>query len=283
MIDDTLHITVESLTGGATKESGLFEELMRSVKSHLSEEYSAGRITGEAFTQVYLGAMQSALMEASRYTLTYQITNQQVRLLDAQIQAADKDAELKQAQIDQVNAQTAQIVRQTALIDKQEDILDSQILTAAKQLLLIDTQITNGNKDLETKTSAIALQSKQGNLVDAQVQQAIAQELNTIATTNKANAEKEILVQRKISEEAQTKDTVGGVAVAGILGKQMQLYHNQAEGFIRDSEQKAAKIYSDAFLTRVSTDYDNASATNAGLSDADALAVLTKLRAGVGV
>lgn len=276
-------LTISSLTGGSVQGAGNFDEIMRAVKSHLSDEYKSGRITGDMYTQAYISALDLALTTANSYTLQHQVTNQQVKLLDAQIANEQLNNTLIQAQIDKVNKDTEYVTKQILKVDDEIALVQAQVATQTKQLEVMDKAILNADKDLEVKTSGIALQTAQTALANQQVTNAVAQEEQIRKQTLKLQSEIDVLEQRKASELAQTSDTVNGQPIGGVLGKQIALYGNQADGYIRDAEQKAAKILNDTFLTRVTTEYDSADATTAGQSDAEVQKVMAKLKSGIGV
>ena len=99
--------------------------------------------------------------------------------------------------------------------------------------LLTQAQIDKASKEL-------ALLDKQIELIEAQI---ASQEAN--------NA---LIAQKVKTEKAQIQDIVDGEAVVGVTGAQTALYKQQKEGFIRDAEQKALKIISDTWITRVTVD-----------------------------
>lgn len=277
-------LNIEDLTGGGKAEAGIFEELMRTVKSHLSEEYSAGRIDGDNYTKAYIASMNAAMSVGTQYLLQHGVVNQQIKLIESQIQTQNQQTALIQEQVDQIVAQTAYTEKQTLKLDSDIALVDEQIKVQAKQQLVLDEQVTNLQKDIESKDSAITLNTKQGALVDQNAANALTSNSQIIAQTDKLTAEKNVLEQRRISEEAQVKDNVDGLPVGGVIGKQMKLYENQAEGYIRDAEQKAAKIMADNLITRISTNYDNTSHPAAGFDDsADIEPVMNKLKAGINV
>lgn len=238
----------KDLTGGEVCGSGLYDELQRTTKAHLAEEYDAGRIHGTDYANVYLGSLQSNLSVAASFLLQRDLNNQQILLMQEQIRQAEKQNllldlqreqlrianETAQYQLDNIlPAQYAQLLAQTSSIVQQE----AQSLA---QTNLIETQdagqlIQNGNF------------TKQGELIDAQK----ASELtNTTTPTaglaltayNKGLQEIEVLTAKKATEDAQVNDVA-----TGVLGAQISLYKKQTDGFDRDAEQKAAKIFSDAF------------------------------------
>jgi hypothetical protein len=276
-------ITIATLTGGEREGAGAFEEIMRGVKSHLVEEFNSGRITGADYTQAYISSLTMSMSTASMYLLQHKIANQQVLVLDEQITQAKLNQTLTQGQIDKVASDKLLVDTQKLKIDADTALTSQQLQIAIKQEAKLDSDILNSAKDLELKDKQLILTDAQTTMISAQTANEPLKGDQLLASTLKTNSEKDVLTQRLVSEEAQTKDTVNGQAVGGILGKQMNLFTNQAEGYIRDAEQKAAKIMNDTFITRVSTDYDSADATSAGMSDADVAKVIAKLHAGINV
>lgn len=276
-------LSIGSLTGGEREGRGNFDELMRAVKSHLAEEYKAGRITGDNYSNAYISSLDMALGNANTFTMQYLITNQQVKLLDAQIANEELNKDLIQAQIDKLAVDTQYVAKQVIKADSEIDLVNAQVALQAKQLLLTEEAITNAQKDIEVKDSSIVFQVKQGELIEQQKANAISQKAQIEKQTLKLQSEIEVLSQRVKSELAQTNDTVDGVAVSGVLGKQIALYQNQADGYLRDAEQKAAKILNDTFLTRITTEYDTADAVTAGQGDLEVAKVMAKMKQGIGI
>jgi len=72
---------LKTLTTASIEGSGVFDVLMKAVKLHLQEEYNEGRITGQDYSNVYLGSMTAALQTATQFLLN----EQQVHQINAQI------------------------------------------------------------------------------------------------------------------------------------------------------------------------------------------------------
>ena len=89
----------------------------------------------------------------------------------------------------------------------------------------------------------------------------------------------DLLNQKRETELAQVIDTVSTGTVAGIIGKQKNLFQKQTDGFDRDAEQKLSKILVDTWNIRQST--DGADAGLAGTAEADVRAVLDNARTGL--
>lgn len=69
-------VTTETVDG-----DGTFDVLMRTVKLHLMEEFNAGRITGNDYMQLYLGALTTILQTSTQFL----VQQQQIEQIGAQI------------------------------------------------------------------------------------------------------------------------------------------------------------------------------------------------------
>lgn len=77
----TLATPLKTLTTAAVDGEGVFDQLMKSVKLHLDEEYSSQRITGNEYSTVYLGALTAVLQTSIQFLLN----EQQVHRINAEI------------------------------------------------------------------------------------------------------------------------------------------------------------------------------------------------------
>lgn len=251
-----------SVTTGCPSGSGVFDQLMKSVKAHLKEEYDSQRIRGSEYTQVYLGGMQAAMSQAIQWQLGAQIAANQALLIEKQYDNLDKQGELIQEQIDQ-------IIAQTELTVQQKTNLIAEALNIPKQGDILDAQ-----------ESQIAAQT---GLV---TQQALTEEQNTASTQYNVEsmlpAQKAILDQKLITEEAQTKDTTVQGAVAGAIGKKNALVAKQTDGFDRDAEQKASRAIFDSWGMAIGSDIAG-EAVPTELSKDNIDEVIRQLRLGAGI
>lgn len=118
----------------------------------------------------------------------------------------------------------------------------------------------------------------------AQAIQFVLQKQQSGKVADKTDAEIALLSQKKLTEEAQILDTVNSNPVAGIVGQQKTLYQRQADGFLRDAEQKAVKAFTDIWTIAKSTDPDSLATAlplNADQSSMDVL--LAKLSTAAGL
>ena len=250
------------ITDGCPSGEGVFDQLMKSVKSHLKEEYDEQRIRGSEYTQVYLGGLQGAMSQAIQWQLGAQIAENQAALIAVQIEAQEKQVLLLEEQRQQLIAQTALIVEQT-----EGQTLNN--LNIAKQGVILDVQEEQIVKGIELTTAQI-LQTEEATLTA------------TYGRENTLPAQVAILTQKLITEEAQTKDVTAQGTVTGVLGKQKELYGKQTDGFDRDAEQKAARIVADVWGIAVSADVTGDSIpTEVNVTNMDEMLVDLKTSAGL--
>lgn len=173
-------------------------------------------------------------------------------------------------QQEQTNANIALIEAQTALAEQER-------LNAVKQGLILDAQLTSIGLDNQIKGEQLLGEGFKNLQTQAQTTLLGAQKLRTDAETS--------LVNQKIkTEEAQIKDQVDGVDVAGIIGKQAELYNEQANGFKRDAEQKSLKLVSDLWSTARSTAADPDAVTMPTYANQESLQLfINKLAQGISV
>lgn len=213
--------------------SGTFDQLMKSVNEHIQSQYDANRIKQADFAKVYLSSLQVTLQQAISYEL-------QSKLNDANI-------ELINSQTSYQNAQTAQVRTQERLIEKQIELSDVQITKEKlnNELLELNKQVTA--KQVEQLEVNIAL-TEQNRINGEKQEQVLSRQ---VLELDKRIA---LLAQREVTERSQTQDDVDGVPVKGVIGAQRELYGAQKEGFTRDAEQKASKLYMDFYSMLISND-----------------------------
>lgn len=93
-----------------------------------------------------------------------------------------------------------------------------------------------------------------------------------------AEAQRALILEQTEVQHAQTMNTRldGTTAITGAIGKQKDLYTQQIQSYIRDSELKAAKIFADAWITQKTLDEGLTAPTN--FTNATVDIVLTKVR-----
>lgn len=100
----SITIPITDVTDGTTSVTGngAFDEMMKAIVAHLTVEYTAKRITSDAYPQVYLGAMQVALTQAVTFVLQRPMVEKQADteaskklLVERQTKGFDDDAKQK--------------------------------------------------------------------------------------------------------------------------------------------------------------------------------------------
>jgi len=161
---------------------------------------------------------------------------------------------------------------ESAITQSIQFLLGSALLTAQENKILAEIELTNAQKD---KTAAeLALVQ----------QQTINAALQADVLTNQASklaAEIALLEQKKLTEEAQINNTVNSFPVAGMIGQQKTLLEAQTNGFARKAEQDLAKICTDSWSVRRTTDENEPEPS--GLTNDDITTVIDKARQGIGL
>ena len=274
-------LDIRSLSTGESAGSGLYEELMRAGNSHILQEFKAGRIVGESYANVYLGAMQANLSSAIQYLLQYETVNKNLEVLDEQIKQNQKQNELLELQKEQLS-----IANATAKYNL-DVMLPAQLLQLKKQTELVVEQVNQAIAQTAQITAQTALTKKQQDLVDEQIRDAKDKHTNPTGGINKAQydklmAEKAIADQKLLTEKAQIADTVNGVPVTGLVGKEITLKQNQADSFLRNAEIQVAKLYSDTFSVMYSTEAEGMSNQKWGFGADESFEVMKKAAKGIG-
>jgi hypothetical protein len=112
-------IEVADLTNGSVVNqewsgTGVFDTLMAAVNKNIELQYQKGRITGNDYSTVYLGAMQAVLGQSIEFLLRRDLT-------EAQIDDVRKGIEVKEAQISNMVDDNLTAAKQRTLLDTQEE------------------------------------------------------------------------------------------------------------------------------------------------------------------
>lgn len=267
-------LTEVSLTGG-----GIFDQLMQATKLHLQEEFDAGRIRGTEYASVYTQSLDTVMQQSIVFLLAQEKTIWENKILEGQVHKLEVEADL----IVQQNNKTAQevlnlaaefdlIAKQGHKLDAEVDLIEQQSTKTAQEVLNLEAEAGLIAKQVIKLDAETDLITKQGNKIAQEVTN-LAAEFDLIAKQahkldvesalieqqtcklkaefdlieqqiSKTAQETQLLTQKKITEEAQVSENVADPA--SVLGRQIALYRAQTEGFQRDAEQKAARIFADA-------------------------------------
>jgi hypothetical protein len=294
-------VTLADLTTATVSGTGVFDVLMQATKAHLDEEFAKNRLRGPEYSTVYLGALQSVMAQSLQFLLQKDKTSLEAMLVQQQILLAQTEVVKANAMVEQIRAQTALSVQQTANALAELAILQANALKIPAEIRHLDAQTLMVGQQEANLLAEAANIPKQGLILDAQKAQLIQKTLNdgvefdvllatkcklqaeydlVLATKLKADQETSLLAWKVTTEKAQTSAT--GVDDNSVVGKQKLLYGAQTAGFSRDAEQKAADLLVKTWNTRRMTDDATiADGTNL-LNDATIGRAVTKLLSGVG-
>ena len=273
-------ITLASLTEASLTGSGVYDVLMRTTKLHLEQEYSQNRITGPQYATVYLGSLESVLrssldflLQNQKITLEAQLLKKQIALADVEVEKAQVELEILKLNQTKIPAEIALLEAQKLQTQQQTSNLQAEALNVPKQGALIDAQAALiSQQRTNAITENLVLQGQKCKL-DAEYDLLLKQ-------VTKTSSEILLLDQKTATERAQT--SASGVAEDSVVGRQKGLYLAQTNGFIRDAEQKAAKIMADTWNVRRTTDEGTSANTTNKLDDVTVGRAINKLLSGVG-
>ena len=136
-------MSVSDITSGSLSGTGVFDSLMRSVNVHLNQEYEKNRFTGETYSSLYLGAMNAVLEHSIQYALAKDTSDGQAALLVVQAAKTEVETLLVTQQLQNLATEQLNLVKQGAMLDKQNLVLDEQITKGTQDTALVTQQILN--------------------------------------------------------------------------------------------------------------------------------------------
>ncbi len=286
--------------------AALYEVLTTSITAKLDELYAAEKVDDETYAKLLTQSFDDALK------LSVSATQQQ--------QQIEKDLEVKQAQIAQINQQVLNMQAEKLRVDAQVAQVNAEILNLGVQREKLTQEVSNlAKQELQTVEQTKHVTQQTANLVSQKLQLEaqtllvnqqtanaltenttqikqqckLAAEFDVLMETKlKTATETALLVQKTATEKAQITEM--GVDENSVIGRQKALYAGQTEGFKRDAEQKAAKLMIDTWNVRRTTDESTIAGqaldpvtnqpvgVNNRLGDADLARVVGKLISGVG-
>lgn len=242
-LDDAItRLSVEDLTSGTTDGTGVFDVLMRANKAHIQQEFEKGRLTGENYARVYLGMVEGAMAQSTAFLL-------------------GRDASYWQAVVAQQQALRAQAETVTARV--QLEAAKMQLHTLRLEALTAEANFALTKLKLGSESIAFGVAKYQ---------------LDTMLP-----AQLLLLQEQKEVQRAQTLDTrTDGTSIVGVLGKQRDLYTQQITSYQRDAEVKAAKLFTDAWITMKTIDEGLVAPPSFANASLDAILSSLKTNNGIG-
>lgn len=231
-----------ALTTGIVGGTGTFDALMGGFDAHLKREYEANRIAGADYAKAYVALTEAAMGNAVQYLLGRE--NAYWQAVAAQLQA----------QAQQVALVTARVQLETA---------KAQLQAQSYEALTLETTYAISKLKLATEDATYCTAKfNLDNLLPQQLK----------------------LVQEQAeAQRAQTSDTRtdGVTPITGLLGKQKDLYNQQITSYQRDAEVKAAKLFTDAWITQKTIDEGLLAPT--GFQNTSVDTILTKIKTANGL
>ena len=192
-------LDIQELTTKQLNGTGVFDVLMSTSSIHIKEEYDKGRIRGQEYAQVYLGAMQAVLATSVEYLnrsklLGIEIANQEKQGLLIEAQTALTEAQANQviqettlklpAEIANINASTAlsdankdRVVEELTLIPLQGNLLTAQTTQVGAETTLTNKRVDQLTQELakipvevQLLESQVLTQNAQNQLIAAQTE-----------------------------------------------------------------------------------------------------------------
>lgn len=284
-------ITIDKLTEISLDGDGIFDKMMRAVDLHINREFKDNRITGDQYAKVYVEVMLGVLNNATQFLLTKDQNRWQS--IQAQMQARITEIQATSALIDleRVKLEAAKLTFEMATSKTQYALTKINVANAQAQHCLIAAQTEKENYVNENILPITLAQEQnklsvtiplQNDLIQEQIEKERAQTLDTrsdgmtpiagiigqqreslsldidtktYALENTLPIQLTLLNEQIESERSKTVDNrIDGSVISGSVGKQKELYTQQIDSFIKDSQYKTAKMYLDSWITQKTLD-----------------------------
>jgi hypothetical protein len=290
MYTEVTRLAASAITSGTVGGAGVFDTIMTGFAAHLRAEYDANRITGAEYTKAFVALTQGAMTSAVQFLLARETTywqgvQAQVGAITAKVE--NESAKLKNAVLKVQGMGEIANLGLTKLKMATEDLnFGIATYTLGTMLPLQSAGLTLDNVGKTTNNSIAAynlatLLPQQAAKLTADIAVQNAQSANlTYTLTYLLPKQVTLVAEQGEVQRAQTLNTRSDAAtVAGLTGKQKDLYTQQITSYQRDIEIKAAKIFSDAWITMKTLDEGLAAPTGFGNTSLDE--VLTTIKTNV--
>ena len=185
MVND---VVVTDLIATAEETEGAFDALFKVVETKLTEQYTAGRLTGTDYANVYLGSIQSAIAQSIQFVLTAHTANKQADLLEQQV--------LTEVQ------NTAKVTAETTLVGSQSTLALEQVDKLTSEIALVNQKTLTEIQSTALVTAQTGVQTAQEAMLTQQRLSEIQNTLLITSTKNKTDSEI-ILIDNKAATELQ--------------------------------------------------------------------------------
>lgn len=274
-------LTNDDLTTKQVDGDGTFDYLMSSVKAHLMVEFKNNRITGAEYVKAYIALTEAAMSNATQYLIQrdgafWQAATAQMNLLTARAQLAIAKAQFVNQKFDALTAKANYVLTKlklstesvgyctaqynlSTMLPQQYVLLTEQIAGAKEQTKLTTGQIKLTGEQMESQRSQTTDTRSDGlpvtGLTGKQKALLLEQTNGQVENTKLTTGQIKLVAEQMESQRSQTTDfRSDGLPVTGLTGKQKALYEQQITSYKRDAEVKAAKLFTDAWITQKTID-----------------------------
>ncbi len=216
--------------------SGVFDALMSGIAAHLRKEFDQNRITGQQYTEAFVSAATGAMGTATQFLLGRDQAYWQAITAQLQARALEVGVITARVQLETAKAQLA--------------VAHTQALTAEAEYALTKLKLST-----EDATYCTAKYNLENILPLQEAGLVLDNATKTFQNTQILPSQRDLLLEQIEVQRAQTMDTrTNGATIKGSVGKQKDLYTQQIISYQRDAEVKAAKLFTDAWITQKTID-----------------------------
>lgn len=227
-------ITLEDLTTSALEGTGVFDELMKTVKLHIHEEWSEGRIKGADYASVYLGSIQAVLTQSVEFLL-------REKLVEAQIDGALADNALKAYELsDMLPLQKEKIEEEIDLLQSQDSEL---LLNGVKDRLLKDKEIEVKTQNILNAEEQVLMSAYERTVIKPKELEKLEEEIDLLQTEDLTK-----IYHKDNILPAQLSETLDSTLRANVqLDDSLLTTIKQREGITQDNLVKVQQVLKSEF------------------------------------
>ena len=262
-------LDINGLTDVSLTGSGVLDKFLQLQRLVLDREFNDGRLHGKEYADSFIATYTINMELAIKFLLEKEKQFYEIELIEANIDNAKKDLELKEYELTNIKPQ--ELALKTAQVDsilKDIELKDYELKFIKPQELAIKaSQLAIAEKELLIK-------AKQLELAEYELIHKLPAEVAGIKANN------ELTNQKTITEKAQTDATAFGSG--SVIDWNVKTLEAQIAGIEQDSKQKIMRMLISTWETRLNNDgVDNPSA--AGLGDIEIKQAVDAAKASVGI
>lgn len=262
---EQVSFNINELTEGTVCGTGVFDVLMQAVKAHLKGEFEAGRIRGTDYANAMAISIGQVLSESTQYATQRAKLESELKILDAQLLDIKAGTKIRDVEFDiQEFNRDFKLPKELELMEKDLLLKESQLELAAKELLVKQNQIDLGIKELVIKEAQLGIAEKE--LLIKEEQLLITKyelQYKLPADVSLITAQDGLYTQKIITEKAQVDNTI--VGEGSVIDLSNKLLEEQANAYVVNANQTAAKLMIDTWVVRHTADPEGNLETDAGL------------------